>query len=104
MSRIKKYNSLRDKIKRKNYSDPIHAIKDFAGVRIVCGYESEFSEVEEIISRSFQIHEKVDKSDKLGVDKMGYHGRHYVVSLNDSKNIQFGNNSEQLCCEIQYIN
>ncbi len=94
-SRIKKQKSLREKIKRKNYSDPLNEIKDFAGVRIVCVYENDFSEIEKIIYDLFQVHEKADKTYALGVDKMGYHGRHYVVSSNEA------GSSKGLCCEIQ---
>jgi len=100
-SRIKETDSLRDKIRRKNYSNPIRDIKDFAGVRIVCGYESDFSEIEKIIYGLFNVHEKVDKTDELGVDKMGYHGRHYVVSFNDDYYLGRDNCSKNLYCEIQ---
>ncbi len=100
-TRIKKPISLRDKIKRKNYSDPLNKIKDFAGVRIVCGYENDFSEIEKIIYDLFKVHEKVDKTYELGVDKMGYHGRHYVVSFNDSYYNNEASGSKGLYCEIQ---
>lgn len=100
-SRIKKPISLRDKIKRNNYSDPLNEIKDFAGVRIVCGYENDFSEIEKIIYDLFKVYEKADKTYELGVDKMGYHGRHYVVSFNDSYYNNEASSSKGLYCEIQ---
>lgn len=99
LSRIKKESSLRDKIKRKNYSDPVNEVTDFAGIRIVCGFENDFDKINEIIYDLFNVLDKVDKTYELGVDKMGYHGLHYVVSLKTSGN---GTNSlKDLCCEIQ---
>lgn len=100
LSRIKKEGSLRDKVKRKNYSDPLNEITDFAGIRIVCGFESDFSKIDEIIYDLFNVLDKVDKTYELGVDKMGYHGLHYVVSLKTSDNTD-KSSLKDLCCEIQ---
>ena len=100
-SRTKTSKSLKEKIKRKNYSNPSKKIKDLAGARVVCGYESEFKEVENIIYELFDVNEKVDKTHELGVDRMGYHGLHYVVSLNPTFCKKDCVDLRGLYCEIQ---
>lgn len=79
--RAKEINSLQGKIARKNYTDPLREITDLAGVRVVCNYESELVEIVEVVKSEFQVHEETDKSRDLGVEKMGYHGRHFIVSF-----------------------
>ena len=100
-SRTKTTKSLKEKIKRKNYSNPSKEIKDLAGARVVCGYENEFKEIEKIIYELFDVNEKVDKTRELGVNRMGYHGLHYVVSLKPAFCKKDCVNLKGLYCEIQ---
>lgn len=79
--RAKEEKSFREKISRKNYADPIREITDLAGVRVVCNYESDLAEVADVVRTNFQLHEEADKSQDLDVEKMGYNGRHFIVSL-----------------------
>ena len=100
-SRIKDRDSLKFKIKNRNYSDPPTQVTDYAGVRIVCGYESEFNEIEKTIKKLFTIFDREDKTEELGVDKMGYQGRHYIVSLKKRVSKEKFSSLKNLCCEIQ---
>jgi GTP pyrophosphokinase len=79
--RLKKPDSLREKIERQNYANPLVEITDLAGVRVVCNYEPDLAVIGEFVRQKFAVHEKIDKSRALGVERMGYHGSHYVVSL-----------------------
>lgn len=79
--RPKSIESFSAKIVRKNYNDALSQITDLAGVRVVCAYESELSKVAEIIEASFEVRERVDKAQALGVDRMGYNGKAFVVAL-----------------------
>jgi putative GTP pyrophosphokinase len=99
--RTKSINSLLEKINRKQYQDPLNEITDFAGVRVVCNYESDLDSIGMVIRLKFNVHEHLDKSRVLDVDRMGYHGLHYVVSLGESYSGSRYNGITHLKCEIQ---
>jgi putative GTP pyrophosphokinase len=99
--RVKEVRSLEDKIRRKPYQDPLTQITDLAGVRVVCNYESDLIDVSELIKTLFQIHEEIDKSSDLGIEKMGYSGRHLVVTLGGTYSGERYNEINSLKCEIQ---
>lgn len=101
LSRTKTIKSVKDKIKRKNYSNPSKEINDLAGVRVVCAYENEFISIDKIVYKLFNIKDKVDKTDELGVDRMGYHGIHYVVSLKPKDCQKDCIELKDIYCEIQ---
>jgi ppGpp synthetase/RelA/SpoT-type nucleotidyltranferase len=99
--RVKTSESLTEKIKRKFYKNPLRKITDIAGVRIVCYYESDIHYIIEIIKRSFTVHEDIDNTKNLGVDKMGYHGSHFVISLGSRYSGARYDRILNLKCEIQ---
>lgn len=99
--RPKTISSLTQKIQRKSYKDPLKEITDLAGVRIVCYYETDIQPIKEIINENFIVHEHIDKTDDLGVDKMGYHGSHFVVSLGDRYSGARYEEFINLKCEVQ---
>src|ERR1700759_2533749 len=70
-SRVKELDSFRQKIVRKAYADPIREVTDLAGCRIVCSYDSDISRISKIVESLFEVCEIVDKTNDLGVDKMG---------------------------------
>jgi len=99
--RVKEVESLRSKLSRKHYKNPLEDITDFAGVRVVCNYEADSIKVASLIRSEFDICEHVDKSSDLGVDKMGYHGAHFIVMLGPRYS---GTRYDGICalkCEIQ---
>ena len=81
--RPKEIDSFAEKITRKHYTRPLEEMTDLAGVRVVCPYESDLSKVAETIESNFDVHERVDKARDLGVDRMGYNGKAFVVKLGD---------------------
>ena len=81
IGRTKDVDSFLSKITRKRYTNPLLQTTDLAGVRVVCAYESELAKVAEIIKSNFAVRECIDKSRDLGVDRMGYKGKAYVVTL-----------------------
>lgn len=99
--RVKTVESLRSKLSRKHYKNPIEEITDFAGVRVICNYETDITEVAKLIHFDFEVCEHIDKSSGLGIDKMGYHGAHFIVRLGSRFS---GPRYEGICtlkCEIQ---
>lgn len=81
--RVKKTESLLNKIDRKEYNDPLKEISDLAGVRVVCLYETDIKKIAQIIHDEFKITEEINKIEELGADKMGYQGFSCVVELGD---------------------
>ncbi|MBH0019200.1 hypothetical protein I6F40_02245 [Pseudoalteromonas sp. SWXJ133] len=82
-SRTKTIDSVRHKGKNDKYTDPIKEIQDFSGVRIITYVEDEISVICQLIEENFAIDpaNSSNKSDALGIDKVGYKSVHYVASL-----------------------
>lgn len=99
--RLKTIESYVEKITRKNYSDPLSQMTDLAGVRVVCAYESELAKVAEIVDASFEVRERIDKARDLGVDRMGYNGKAFVVALGSRYAGGRYEDITGLACEIQ---
>jgi len=100
-TRAKTLKSFLEKILRKEYKDPFKEITDFAGVRLVFLYNSDFDKIEKIISSNFKVIEKVDKLNDKGVDKFGYGAIHYIVQLSKKHSGARYDNLKSLNCEIQ---
>jgi putative GTP pyrophosphokinase len=79
--RVKKIDSVLQKIQRKKYKDPLSEIDDFAGVRLVCLFSPDLDIVSEVVESLFEITEAEDKTDALGLERMGYQGKHFIVRL-----------------------
>jgi ppGpp synthetase/RelA/SpoT-type nucleotidyltranferase len=90
-----------EKIVRKDYENPFNEITDFAGVRLVFLYNSDFEKIEKVIEENFKIKEKVDKLNDKGVDKFGYGAIHYIVQLSKKHSGARYDNLKNLNCEIQ---
>lgn len=99
--RSKDIDSFAAKITRKHYSRPLEEMTDFAGARVVCAYESELAKIAEVIEANFDVRERVDKSRDLGVDRMGYNGKAFVVTLGARYAGGRYEGITNLLCEIQ---
>lgn len=102
--RAKEIESFNNKISGDKYKDPLNEIHDFAGIRVITYVEDEVEKVKDVIEKAFKIDWKnsLDKSESLGVDKVGYKSVHYVAHLKADRlklpeNTQFKNK----CFEIQ---
>lgn len=82
-SRAKELESLRRKISGDKYDDPASQIHDFAGIRIITYFDDEIQQISEIIEKLFKIDStnSSDKSEILGIDKVGYKSVHFVATL-----------------------
>jgi putative GTP pyrophosphokinase len=99
--RAKTLKSFLEKIIRKIYHDPLNDITDFAGVRLVFLYNSDFDTIEKIVKANFKLIEKVDKLNDKGVDKFGYGAIHYIVQLSKKYSGARYDDLKNLLCEIQ---
>lgn len=103
-ARAKEIESFSNKISGDKYSDPINQIQDYAGIRVITYVEDEVVKVSKIIEEIFKVDKanSSDKSDSLGIDKVGYKSVHYIAHLKADRlelpeNIQF----KDKCFEIQ---
>jgi putative GTP pyrophosphokinase len=86
-SRSKDIESFRKKISKDKYDNPIIQIKDLAGIRVITYVEDEVKAVCRTIEDAFQIDKdnSLDKSEELGIDKVGYKSIHYIASLKEDR-------------------
>lgn len=102
-ARAKTIESLRKKLRKDKYTEESE-ITDLAGVRVITYSKSDIATIGMIIKESFFVDEtnSVDKTTMLGIDKVGYRGKHYIVSF-DSDRMKMPENRKykNLKCEIQ---
>lgn len=86
-SRAKDIDSVKKKASKNKYDKPHEEIQDFAGIRIITYVEDEVEKVCNIIEKTFNIDKEnsENKSDDLGIDKVGYKSVHYIASLDESR-------------------
>ncbi|MFC6095710.1 GTP pyrophosphokinase family protein [Flavobacterium qiangtangense] len=86
-SREKDVESFSKKIIRKEYSNPKIEMTDLSGVRIITYVESQIEPIRRIIEDNFNIdwEKSSDKSEDLGIDKVGYKSVHYVGQLKENR-------------------
>lgn len=100
-SRAKTLNSFLEKLNRKSYTDPFNQLDDLAGVRVVCLYSSDISNVIEIIRNEFEIVQEIDKREELETNKFGYIGNHFIIRLGTNYSGTRYDDLRNLRCEIQ---
>lgn len=99
--RVKTAQSFKGKIQRKSYERPLEQMTDLAGVRIVCYYETDLQAIKNVVRSMFCVHEEVDKTGELGVDKMGYEGGHFIITLGRRYSGERYDGISDLKCEVQ---
>lgn len=85
--RTKNPVSIREKIKRKSYSDPEIQMTDLSGIRIIAYFESDVEKISLLIERAFNVDREnsLSKDSLLATDQIGYRSIHYVCDLGDSR-------------------
>lgn len=85
--RTKAPESIIEKIKRKNYSDPKSQLTDFSGVRVILYFESQVDQASKIVADSFEVDasNSMNRDSLLSVDQIGYRSMHYVCDLGASR-------------------
>lgn len=100
-SRIKAFNSFRDKVRRKKILKPFKEIQDIVGLRVVVLLRSDLEKIEKIIEDNFDIISKDNKIDNMDTSSFGYMSNHFIVKLKDVYNGHRYNFIKNLVCEIQ---
>lgn len=79
--RVKTLESFNEKIKRKEYKNPLDEIEDICGVRIICYYINDLKKVDDLIEENFAVLSKSYKEQELEENQFGYRSNHYIVNL-----------------------
>jgi ppGpp synthetase/RelA/SpoT-type nucleotidyltranferase len=80
-TRLKDEASLSSKIARKSYGSALDEIDDLCGVRVICYYQEDISNICGIVDDEFEIIRRENKKEALHDDQFGYASYHYVVTL-----------------------
>lgn len=80
-SRAKEPESFVKKALRKGYADPMRAIGDKAGARLVLPFARDRDRVLAVCDEVLELSDPEDKVELLGADRMGYLGRHYSARV-----------------------
>lgn len=76
-------------------------LTDRAGARVVVRYPEHVTNICSIIDARFDVRERLDKSDDLDPDRLGYLGHHRIVSLRSEDLSGESTKFSGLVCEIQ---
>ena len=81
-SRLKTWESIDSKLKRKNQEPkPLSDLDDLLGLRVIFLFERDLDAFRDKITELFKIHSEEDASDRLNLTQFGYRSRHYVISI-----------------------
>ena len=83
--RVKDLKGFLEKIKLQGSKVNPHMVNDLAALRIICYRTSDIDPVGKIIKKNFKVINIDDKSEDLGVDKMGYKALHIDAALTKSR-------------------
>lgn len=86
--RPKSENDAIEKIHRKEYSDPKRQLTDLSGIRVITYLEEHVIQIGNLIKRLFEVdvENSLDRSEILGLDRMGYRSTHFVCILGSARN------------------
>jgi putative GTP pyrophosphokinase len=86
-SRPKTLESYKRKAMKDEYKDPQNEILDMAGIRIITYTDSDARKALQIIKDSFDIQPQhtVDKTEELGIDRVGYRSIHCIGGLGPTR-------------------
>jgi len=81
-SRVKSWNSIQDKIQRRNLIiEKLTELGDLVGLRVIVLFRRDVDKLCSVVERTFQILEKEDTSQRLDESQFGYHSVHYTIRL-----------------------
>jgi ppGpp synthetase/RelA/SpoT-type nucleotidyltranferase len=92
-ARAKTVNSLRAKLRRKQYKRPIQRLMDLIGVRVITYYRDAVDPIVARLRDTFEINEKdtIDKRRALGLREFGYRSVHVIARLRPTQLLALAN-------------
>lgn len=80
-SRVKTLESLDEKCREKGIEDPLTDVNDLVGIRVVVLFLSDLPRIDQLIRRTFDVHEADDKVAGGDPASFGYMSVHYIATL-----------------------
>jgi len=99
--RIKDFNSLNDKARRKKIENPFQEIHDIIGVRVVCLFLSDLEEIGNLIRNEFDVFEEDDKINDSELNLFGYMSLHLKAKIKKTVESHYGEEIKEIPFEIQ---
>lgn len=86
-SRVKKRESLSNKLDKKEKYINLHEVTDVVGIRIITHYSDDVDKIATLLEKEFDIDKEnsIDKRKVLDPDRFGYLSLHYVLMLNSER-------------------
>lgn len=81
VSRVKKFDSLREKVERKKYKSPFDQATDCVGIRVIVNLPADVKSVHAVLAREFDIVESTDKAELLRANEFGYRSHHLLLRI-----------------------
>ena len=100
-ARAKEPDSFVKKALRKGYADPMQAIGDKAGARLILPFARDRPRVVQTCEQVLELSEPDDKRDVLGSERIGYLGLHYSARLRPGALGGSDTDLEALSAELQ---
>jgi putative GTP pyrophosphokinase len=83
--RVKKWDSIIEKIKRKSLDiGSVMDVADLVGLRLMLLFSRDVAKVGELISKTFTVLQREDTQTRLGEAQFGYQSFHYLIQLPDA--------------------
>jgi putative GTP pyrophosphokinase len=101
IARIKSFGSLSEKALRKGLTDPLSAVTDICGVRIICLFTDDLIPIRDMIFRTFKVRTADEKISTNQAEVFGYVSNHYIVEIPESYAGPRYQGVHGLACEIQ---
>jgi len=79
LTRVKTFESLQEKIDRKNYDNPFSQAPDFVGIRVILYFPKDVAAARELLTKEFDVIESADKSQLLKANEFGYRSHHLLL-------------------------
>lgn len=81
LSRVKAFDSLREKVERKSYSAPFDQTTDCVGIRVIAYLPTDVEAIQLLLSREFEVVESADKAELLRPNEFGYRSHHLLLRI-----------------------
>jgi putative GTP pyrophosphokinase len=81
LSRVKQFESLREKVERKKYNTPFDQATDCVGIRVIAYLPTDVHAIQALLTREFDVVESTDKSELLRTNEFGYRSHHLLVRI-----------------------
>jgi putative GTP pyrophosphokinase len=81
LSRVKAFDSLKEKVERKSYNLPFSQATDCVGIRVIAYLPDDVEAIQLLLSKEFDVVESADKAGLLRPNEFGYRSHHLLIKI-----------------------